>query len=375
MKKILIWLISLTVVVHAFGIMMPEIGFDALWYHLPIVKDMADSHEIRVVANIPQSNQPRLGEMVFLPWYMAMGTTGVKICTFWLMLILLFSTYKLARNFLSENYALLVVLLAASYHTVAWQATSGYVDILRAIFEIGILYLITRKQKIRFEFIVLAILMGLALATKLVTLIFLPAILLFIWLKRDFKYGFGLGIIALVICVVGRFPIFFISSVGHELLGWGSIVGSLRSLLFLPLEMSFHRESYMSPIYLVVLPFIFQQRIWLWQKYKSEIIFIGLTLTTWVFVVPISVRYDLSGIIFATIFCFMAMIKSFNLNAWIKSVFVLTVLVFVGFNMAIRLYVLARNFPYLTGQISKGEYMRSVDQGILKGPLEKWYGL
>jgi hypothetical protein len=203
----------------------------------------------------------------------------------------------------------------------------------------------------------------------------LPAILIYVLLKRDFKYAVGLGIIALLICVVGRFPIFFISSVGHELLGWGSIMESLRSLVLLPLEMSFHKESYMSPIYLVSLPFIFFQRKFLWQQYKSEIIFIGLTLATWVFVMPISVRYDLSGIIFATIFCFVAIIKSFKLNAWINSMFILVVLVFVGFNMSIRIFVLARNLPYLTGRISQEQYLRSLDQGILKGPLEKWYGL
>lgn len=358
---------------HAIGILLPETGFDALWYHLPIVKDMAETGQIRYVPEIPQSNQPRLGEIVFLPWFVLMGATGVKICAYLLMLVLLFEVFTLAKSYLPSLEALLITLLIASFHTVAWQASSGYVDILRTVFELGILILVSRKKQFKFEVPMLAGLLVVALMTKLVTLLFVPAFLILIFLKRGKMTAVTLGIVTAVTVVLARFPLSFFFSTGRELIGIGELISSIKSLVLLPIELSFHAESYTTALFIFSVPFLVWNGREMWRLYRDEILFLTASLCTWVFIVPISVRYDLSAIILAAILCYCFVSQSVKNDQFSKTVLVFFIAGNILLNMAVRAGVIIRSLPYLIGTESQAEYLSRFNHGILKGPLEKWY--
>lgn len=383
LRKILLVSLFLTILIHGIGILIPETGFDALWYHLPIVRDMAVSHQIRIVPSIPQSNQPRLGEIIFLPWFLMFSTTGVKICTFLLTLLLLFLTYQLSRRYLDELEALLIVLLVASFHTVAWQATSAYVDILRTCFELAALLAVMHKKVW-----LMGLCLGLALLTKSVALLFLPPFILFLITKRGIRKASGVLILSVSLFLPsqiqgimgqGILPAWeiFSSHADHlilrngHLLGW--VILGLSKLLVLPIELSFHAESYTTPVFLFAFPFILAEGQWLWRVYRAEVVFLLASLSTWVFVVPVSVRYDLSAIILALIVCFMAALRFANRYSVVKTLLVFLAGLNIVFNLSIRLGVILRSAPFLLGQETESQYLNRFNQGILKGPLEEWY--
>lgn len=383
LKKILLTSIFLVVMVHALGILLPETGFDALWYHLPIVEDMVRSRLIRDVPGVSQSNQPRLGEIIYVPWFLLGGTMGVKVCTFLLMLMLLLLTYQLASYYLESSEALLLTLLVATFHTVAWGATSAYVDILRSVFELAALLAI-RKRNMWMS----GLFLGMALLTKSVALVFLPAFILLLIIKAGIKKTVGSTLILSCLFLPsqilgllwrGTLPALEIGRHANNLiltdlglLKW--IVEGLSRLIFLPLTLSFHAESYTSPVFLFASPFIFYQARWLWRKYSGELIFLFISFLIWVFVVPVSVRYDLSAIILATIICFVAVMKLSTRYSLLKPVFYVFISLGIMLNMSIRLGATARGLPFLLGGESEAQYLKRFYQGILEGPLEKWYG-
>lgn len=373
LQKILLTGLFFILLSHAIGILLPETGFDALWYHLPIVKDMADSGQIRYTPEIPQSNQPRLGEIIFLPWFLLMGATGVKICAYALMLVLLLEVFVLARSYLTNIEALLLTLLVATFHTIAWQATSGYVDILRTVFEMGILILLSKKRQHQLELLVILGLMVGALLTKLVTLLFVPAFLILIFLKRGKIASVLFAVTILITIVVARLPLDFFFSTGRELVGVSELISSLRSLSLLAFELSFHKESYTTALFIFAVPFLMIQRRHIWRRYRDEVIFLLVSLSTWVFVVPISVRYNLSAIILASILCFSVIFHYGKKNHFVKTALIFFAVANIVLNMSIRVGVVVRSLPFLLGNESQAEYLSRFNRGILKGPLEKWY--
>ena len=372
-RTFLLSLLVLILISHAIGILLPETGFDALWYHLPLIKDMAQSHAVREVTGVPQSLQPRLGDMIYVPGFLLFHEAGVKITAFFIMLILLFLVFKLARLSISKTYALLTVILIATFHTIAWGASSAYVDLIRAVFEVGLLTLLLKKKSGTKDGLYIALFLSGALLTKLVTLLFLPSFLILIYLKKGRIYAIGSACLTLLLCVMFKFPISFFWSVGHSLIGMQEISMSLRSFLFLPVEVSFHTESYLAPIFLFMVPFIYKERLWIWKQKRAELAFLVCSLATWVFIVPISVRYDLSAIILATILCVEVAVRVAREYRWFHMMFVGIALASIILNMSVRLGVHIRSLPYLLGSETESQYLRRFDTGILKGPLEKWY--
>lgn len=371
--KLLAVLLFLILISHAVGVLLPETGFDALWYHLPIVKDMAQSQQLRFVPEIPQSDQPRLGEIIFLPGFMLLGMTGVKITAFLIALLFLLQVYKLARVYLVSRDALLVTVLVASFHVVAWQSSSAYVDLLRALFEVTFLHTLTKKTE-EGTSTVLAVgaFMG-SILTKLVSLVFTPSLLWFAYRKRNLAFAVMLASLTCLVYFQAKYPIWFFWHVGGSLIDWPQVVSSIKSFLILPLELSFHHESYLAPIYLFAIPFIFVWRVWFWKTYYDEIIYLAISFLTWVFVVPISTRYNLSAIVLASILCVRVILESKTRVPQIRLILVSFILVTVCLNMSVRLGAHLKALPFLLGRITIFQYLQKYDNGILKGVLERWY--
>ncbi|PWU23843.1 hypothetical protein C5B42_01620 [Candidatus Cerribacteria bacterium 'Amazon FNV 2010 28 9'] len=379
-KKILLVGFIFVAIFHAIGILLPETGFDALWYHLPIVKDMAVSREIRIVPDVPQSDEPRLGEVMFLPFFVVGGVVGIKIFTFIVTLALMYWTYRLCQLYLPDSWSLLTTLLIFTFHTIAWEATSAYVDQIRALMEVGLLVFLLSKSKLSFaQQLIACVLLTASLLTKSVSVLFIPAWFVLLWQQFNWKVSVtivGLSLFALFV-THPSFSIF--GSASNQLIVQTGIIHyvttQLFSFLVLPLTLSFHAESYMSVIFLFAVPFVWINRKWLLQIYRPELLFIAVSLFTWVWIVPVSVRYDLSGLILLTILCVAVVVHSFPKNKNLKQLFALLLVGNITLNMVIRVGAVVKALPFLLGRESEVEYIKQYDQGIEKGPIEKWYGI
>ncbi|KKU67913.1 MAG: Dolichyl-phosphate-mannose-protein mannosyltransferase protein [Candidatus Amesbacteria bacterium GW2011_GWA1_47_20] len=138
----LIGLIIAQAGVNLVGAMGPERGFDALWYHLPIPKIWLEAHKIFFIGgNLYYSAMPKLVDMLYV-W----GETPAKLMHLVFGLLSTAVTYKLARKWLEQKWALLAAVIFYSNLVVGWQSITAYIDLGRTFFEVLAFYLLVNKK-------------------------------------------------------------------------------------------------------------------------------------------------------------------------------------------------------------------------------------
>lgn len=155
----LLVLLIIQVLVNLIGALGPELGFDALWYHLTEAKLFLSRGSLAPIPGnlLYWSGLPRLGEVfyMFLPGKLVHWFFGVLSAYF---------IYRLA--------GLASALLWYSTFLVGWLSTSAYIDLMVTAWLLGALYF---KKFKRILFLILA---G---ATKLQALAYGLAITLIPW--------------------------------------------------------------------------------------------------------------------------------------------------------------------------------------------------
>lgn len=184
-RKILIYtnlflLVSLTAL-NFLGVFMPELGFDALWYHLSLSKLLLTKGQWYFEGGLYYySAMPRLAEVISLPLFSVIGYHGPKLVQYLAGLVTAYVIYRLAKKFTRDSLlALTAVNLFYATWLVSWQSASGYVDLVRTVFEVAALYFLSKSQ------IAAGVFLGLAIGTKwqalgsllLYALIFSPTLL------------------------------------------------------------------------------------------------------------------------------------------------------------------------------------------------------
>ncbi len=205
----MIFLLILAALVNLVAALGPEVGFDALWYHLTIPKIYLMWGKIDFIPGglMYYSAMPRLTEFLYV-----VGDRGAHIINWSAGLGAAFLTYKLARKYYSHQISLLAAVIFYCTPLVGWQSGSAYVDLLRTFFEVLALYLVLANKKT-----LSGIALGLAISTKTLALgslgifgmlskfswkLIFPAVLIaapwFIWayLKTGYPfYPLGAGIL------------------------------------------------------------------------------------------------------------------------------------------------------------------------------------
>src|SRR3989338_3904711 len=140
MKKWLKILLIIQILVNLVGALGPELGFDALWYHLTEAKLFLQNHSIDPIPGnlLYWSGLPRLAEIIYmyLPGKLVHWGAGI-----------------LAAYFIYRLSGAGAALLWYSTLLVGWLSTSAYVDLLAVAMLLGAL--LFRKGK-RIIFLVLA---------------------------------------------------------------------------------------------------------------------------------------------------------------------------------------------------------------------------
>jgi len=167
----IIGLILLSALVNLIGALGPELGFDALWYHLTLPKIYTIYRRIVFIPGnlLYYSAMPKLAEMFYLPAVFLNKEIIAKLTHYLFGLFSALALYRLSSRYLKRPRALLAVLVYYSSLVVGWQSITAYVDLFRAFFEILALDLFLKwleKEK-TVDLIESAVLLGLAVTTKL----------------------------------------------------------------------------------------------------------------------------------------------------------------------------------------------------------------
>jgi hypothetical protein len=250
---IVLGLIALHALVNLVGALGPELGFDALWYHLTIPKIWLLARKIFFISDgrYYYSVMPKLAEMTYiLPLSVGLNI-GPKIIHWTFGLLSTLVIYLLSRKWLSKEYSLLSSLIFYSNLVVGWQSTTAYVDLSRTFFEITALYLFINKSIYKS-----AIALGLAVCTKLLALGSLP---IFIALLISQKYSTKpiIGFVLIVLLVPLPWFLFAYLTTGNPLypVFSGYDLSSVR-YWFDVVTVFIRSPDPLSPIYFMILPIV-----------------------------------------------------------------------------------------------------------------------
>ncbi len=167
-------LLSALILVNIIGVFGPEIGFDALWYHLTIPKVYLQQHRIVFIPGnlLYYSAMPKLTEMLYIPALSITNEIGAKSIHFLFGILCLIVLFQISRKYFSKSMSILICLVFYGNLVVLWESISGYIDLGRTFFELmafyGFLNFLERKEKK--WLIESAVLLGLAISTKLLSI-------------------------------------------------------------------------------------------------------------------------------------------------------------------------------------------------------------
>lgn len=195
-ELIFLILIFLQIVINLIGVLGPELGFDALWYHLTLPKIYLENHQISYVPGglFYYSTMPKLTEMFYVTAISLGSEIVAKFIHFSFGVLCLVALYNLSCKFLSKTFSLLVLVLFYSNLVVGWMSITSYIDLARTFFEIMALWSFVNflENKRKNSLVLSGVMLGLAISTKLlaVSSLFIFTFLMFviIFKKYEFKW-------------------------------------------------------------------------------------------------------------------------------------------------------------------------------------------
>lgn len=391
---------------HFLQVLVPETGFDAVWYHLPVLNQIVHSNGLVTSPTLYQLLYPLWSDLTFLPSFIIAREVGTKFTAFGAGLALLFVTYALARKFNSKKWALLVSLTMSAFQVVAWQSASFYIDVCIATWIVaGIWYLVNlpiRKQTSakadltnQLAYLTATgILIGLAAGSKHFNLILFVPLFFSVWILRK---NVGYAVLASAWAVVIAAPWYVRSYLEtqqflypafthwHDLTASSSKSGALSSETFLfkrviTLPVSLVKiavvRDYVFP--LLSLTPLAVGYLWVKKFLSREIIvlilFGGTEWLIWWLIPPYSTRYALGGFILALI---ILALTSEKLGHQIQrqTLFITIWVVIICLMMIPRIWVNYRSLVYLATSQTKIQYLGQFLDGNIDTPLRQWYGL
>lgn len=278
-------LIVLQAFVNLIGALGPELGFDALWYHLTLPKLYLLRHSIFHIPGglLYYSDMPKLGEMLYTGVLAFGNETTAKVIHFVFGLLILVALYKMAREFFNPFISFLVLMIFYANLVVGWESITAYIDLIRTFFETMALWsflLWVKKQNLKWFFLS-SLMVGFAITTKLLAIgsLFIFIILIFlakISHKKSWGKTFILNILFFIlISFLVPLPWFIFSFIhtGNPVYPFFTHTYGVSITSFSPLKFLFElwklftqASDPLSPMYLIFLPLLF----FTFAKFKKE---------------------------------------------------------------------------------------------------------
>lgn len=345
--------------VNLLGVFGPELGFDALWYHLTLPKIYLQNHSIFYIPGglLYYSAMPKLTEMLYLSGLAFGNEILAKFIHFSFGALSLIVLYKLSRNFLPKKFSLLVIALFYSNLVVGWLSITAYIDLARTFFEVmalwGFVNWTERKEK---KWLIMsAVLLGLAISVKLLALesILIFAVLIIIFTRKVVD--------ALTYCfftLLVPLPWFIFSYIhtGNPVYPFFTNIYPLKFNFYLinPLNLS----DPISPLYVIFLPIA----LFLYRKFNLALKFVSLysflAILIWYitpqtgggrFILPYLPALSLVAIVV------IEMIKQVKL----RYIFIGTIIILALFSIVYRGAGNAKYIPVIFGKESKSQFLTS----------------
>lgn len=178
-------MLFLLALINFVGSLGPELGFDALWYHLLIPKLFISMGSIEFIPGslLYYSVMPKLIDLLYVPALMFSNEITAKIIHFLFGLLAAIVTYKIANLFVNKKLSYLAAVIFYSNLVVGWMSITAYIDLGRAFFASLSIYffLLYYKFKETRYLYMSSIVVGLEICTKLLgisTLISLSVVLI-----------------------------------------------------------------------------------------------------------------------------------------------------------------------------------------------------
>lgn len=266
----------------------PEIGFDALWYHLTIPKIYLEQQAIYHIPGglLYYSEMPRLGEMLYLFALRTAGVVGTHFISWVAGIIAGFLTYLIARLYLERKPSWLAVFIFMVAPLVGWISSSAYVDLLRTDFELLALYFVLSRK-----YTLSGLALGLAFSVKSLALgSLLPVGALVFVLSRNIRVSLGFLGAFMVVALPWIMSSYlntghFIYPIGSGILDWHHdlILSNLNPLRF-PLEIwkvFLYPEDPINPFVIIIAPWLFLNILHLIPKYNLLLLYGILSVVVW----------------------------------------------------------------------------------------------
>ncbi len=369
-EKTIFLIIFAQAIVNLVGALGPELSFDALWYHLTLPKIYLLSHAVVYVPGglLYYSTIPKLTELLYTS-ALIFGSQVPKIIHFGFGLLTCFALFKISRKYLSFTLSLLVVLLFYSNLSVAWESITAYVDLARSFFEVMALwaFLNWMENKKHESFYLSAVMLGLAISSKLVSLITIPIYIFLIFIQKlsnTAKIELSIKYVLISLFIVSPWFVFsFIHTHNpiyplitnyetHQGLFLLNPINFFKSL-FLLLT---HAPDPISPFYIIIFPLIIVYFSKLIKSYKPIFIFVILSIFAWYFT-------PLSGggrfiIPFLPIFSILAVVVVYLLKDKLLKSYVIFILLFLAsISVVYRGLANYKYLPVLLGMQKREDFM------------------
>lgn len=168
----------------------PDLGFDALWYHLTEAKIYVASHKIFYIPGslLYYSAMPRLVEMFFTLGLLIYNDILAKLFHFAFGILIFIAVYCFSNRFFNKKISFLAAGLFYTIREIGFLSSTAYIDLGTTFF--GLLFTYSffiwffQKDSSRKWLYLSAVFLGLALATKHWAVIFLPVSILGILIKE-----------------------------------------------------------------------------------------------------------------------------------------------------------------------------------------------
>lgn len=284
--------IVLQALVNGVGLLGPEIGFDATWYHLTLPKLYLMYHAVMHIPGgiLYYADMPKLTEMLYAAG-LSFGSDFFARGTHFLFgLLTCVAIYKLGKKFFSPSWALLLPVIFYSNLVVGWESISGYIDLSRTFFTtVSLLAFFTWLQTKEKKYLIFSgIFVGLTTATKLLALpdiLIYTLVLLFVdrhalRLPQRLR-RIGIFLACVLVCLLPYLtfsfihtgnPIYPMLSSAYKIDGYWEILNPffLVSSIWSTFAVS---SDPIHPLFLALFPFYIMYAKKLWKKEKILSIF------------------------------------------------------------------------------------------------------
>lgn len=364
MSKWTLSLILLALVVSFLASLVPETGFDALWYHLTIPKLYLQNGGVYHIPGglLYYSEMPRLIEILYVPLLKYFGYVGPHLLNWLSGIGSALVIYLLARKYLDKSYAVLAVVIFYVTPLVGWTSGSAYVDLPRTFFEILTVYLLFERK-----ILLAGLIFGLAISTKTLALgSYLPLLAVMYLLKSTQKNIASFFIVSLIIGL----PWFLSAFIGTGYPFYPIGAGILDTNHALPIsqpnafiniftdlwKVFIYPEDVISPIFVLLVPFIFVIFTKMTREIRILTVYMLLSYVVW-WMIPRTGggRFILPYLPVWAIVC--ASTISLQKDNLIRNLLLAVVILVAVFNLGYRVFALKKSLPFLTGKQTATEYL------------------